>query len=342
MVIDFIKKQKFSPDSKWPSLLLCLHSHQFDEHLTEKQLADFSTLLAEILETTAFTDELLQEVFKKKKAILNATYVAELQGALEETANLLDQFKTISNKRVGDIIDLEKVALSTLTSGMNPSTMVTELRRAFKAVIQVMEEDNLKLEALSNTDHLTCLANRRFFDTFLKQAIASATESDPVALLMIDIDDFKKINDDFGHLIGDEVLRIVSKIIRESMSECNGKVHRKHLCARFGGEEFAIIMPQSTDKQCLHLAEFIRKRIEHYPIVIRNTNGEILKKDIHITVSAGFCLMHPLWLKEKNQADKIIEAADKALLTAKNRGKNMVCQCKPHLDHNKVMTLTIL
>lgn len=338
----FIEKQQFSPESEWPSLILCLHSHQFNEHLSGSQRADFSTLLAEILNSKSFSNELLQELFLKKEAILNANYVAELQDALEETANLLDQFKTISNRRVGDIIDLEKVALRTVNSGSDPSTMVTELSRAFKAVIKVMKEDNIKLEELSNTDHLSGLANRRYFDTFLDQAIAAVTAKDSFALLMIDIDNFKNFNDDFGHLIGDEILKIVSKIIRESVCECNNKIHKKYLSARYGGEEFAIIMQQSTEKQCLHLAEFIRERIAHYPIVIRDTNREIIKKDIHITVSAGFCLMHPLWIEENNPADKVIEAADKALLTAKKRGKNMVCQCKPYLNHNNKMILTVL
>lgn len=220
--------------------------------------------------------------------------------------------------------------------------MVSELRKAFKAVVKVMEEDSKILEELSNTDQVTGLANRRFFDEYLMQSMSTSTREEPLSLLLFDIDNFKNFNDDYGHLVGDEVLKIVSKIIRESVTESNIQGHKKYLSARFGGEEFGIIMPQSSEEQCLHLAESIRRRVEHYPIVIRNAKGDILQKDIHVTISAGFCLMHHLWIDDKQREEKVIAAADKALYEAKNRGKNMVCQCKPYLDHNKKMTLAIL
>ncbi len=338
----FIVKQQFPSDSKWPSLLLCLHSQQYNENLSSQQHAEISELLVKSLGMSSFSDQLFEEVFQKKEAIINAQYLSELQGALEETATILDQFETISKKRVGDIVNLEKTTLSTVSSGESPRDMVAKLRKAFKTVVKVMEEDSKILEELSNTDQLTRLANRRFFDKFLQQSIKTGSNKEPLALLMLDIDNFKNFNDNYGHLVGDEVLRIVAKILKESASERNIHGNKKYLSARYGGEEFSVIMPQSTEQQCLQLAECIRKRIEHYPIIIRNSKGDILKKDIHITVSIGFCQMHHLWPQVQTQTDQIIAAADKALYEAKRRGKNMVCQAKTYLDHNKKITLAIL
>ncbi len=339
----FINKQNFPPDSPWPALLHCLCSQQFNENLSHRQRAEIADLLAEALLAESFSERRLQEFFTQKEEILNSHYVAELQAALEETAGLFTQLKNISSRRVGDIVKLEKTTLNTVKSGKNPSLMVAELRKAFREVIKIMEKDRERLAELSNTDQLTGMANRRFFDGYLEQTITTAaSRQEELLLLMIDIDDFKKFNDQYGHLVGDEVLKIAAKIIMDSVAESNRLRGKNSTCSRYGGEEFGIIMPESTEEECLELAESLRKRIAHYPIIIRNAQGDILQKDIHITVSAGFCALHPLWLQEENPASRFIGATDKALYTAKKRGRNMVCQCKPYLDHNKQITLAIL
>lgn len=341
-VRSFIAKQSFPEESEWPSLLYCLQGQQFNTNLSPEQRTAFADLLAATLQRKKCTTALLRDVFKEKEAILNIPYVKELQSALAETASVLDRFRSISQRRLGDVAHLEKTTLSTVMSGKDPRAMVSELRKAFKAVVEAMEEDSKILEELSVTDQLTGLANRRFFDEYLAQAINETSHKDAVALILLDIDQFKEFNDQYGHLVGDEVLSIVGKIIRETVSACNSKEHKNYLSARYGGEEFAVIMPDCNEEQCLLLAELIRERIEHYPIVIRDNQGNILKKDIQITVSGGYCLMPRKWLTAKQPSEQLIAAADNALYTAKKRGKNMICQCKPYLDQHKKLTQVVL
>jgi diguanylate cyclase (GGDEF)-like protein len=155
-------------------------------------------------------------------------------------------------------------------------------------------------------DPVSGLFNRRYFHERLDDELHRAQrQKTPVALMMIDIDDFKAVNDQFGHLAGDEVIRSVSDILRRS-------VRRFDLCSRFGGEEFAIVMPGSGPEHSAVVAERIRQRIEEFRL------EEPTLSTLRVTVSIGLSVSYELSPRE------LIERADRALYAAKRAGKNRV------------------
>ena len=155
-------------------------------------------------------------------------------------------------------------------------------------------------------DPVSGLFNRRYFHERLEDELHRAQRhKTPVALMMIDIDDFKAVNDQFGHLAGDEVIRSVSDILRRS-------VRRFDLCSRFGGEEFAIVMPGSGPEHSAVVAERIRQRIEEFRL------EEPALSTLRVTVSIGLSVSYELSPRE------LIERADRALYAAKRAGKNRV------------------
>lgn len=166
-----------------------------------------------------------------------------------------------------------------------------------------------KLEHLNTIDGLTGLKNRAFFDETLRLEIkkSSRTQS-PLTLLLLDIDRFKTINDDYGHLIGDECLRQLSTLLRSEFRRESNTV------ARFGGEEFAILLLDTNTETSARLAEKFRKKLEN--LQIKTLYGEL-----PMTASIGISNVRV----DKNTINEdIIDSADKALYKAKNSGRNRV------------------
>lgn len=157
-------------------------------------------------------------------------------------------------------------------------------------------------------DSLTGMYNRYVFKEILRQEIDRAHRYERhLSLLMIDIDYFKKINDLFGHTVGDHVLQEVSSIIKET-------VRKTDMITRFGGEEFAIILPETTVGHATLLAERIRKKIE------KNDYSAFIKKE-PLTVSIGISNYHTPGQKSDLS---LVHSADQALYAAKREGRNKV------------------
>ena len=157
-------------------------------------------------------------------------------------------------------------------------------------------------------DPLTSLFNRRYFETRIDEEIQRARRYGlDLALLMIDADSFKAFNDTLGHLVGDRVLRAMSDTLRRS-------VRAFDVCTRFGGEEFAILMPGSNAASALQSAERIRQRIEQYRF-----EPQVVPPDMHPTISVGVAV-----LTADGSAQDLIARADHALYAAKAAGKNCV------------------
>jgi diguanylate cyclase (GGDEF)-like protein len=167
------------------------------------------------------------------------------------------------------------------------------------------------VEELALTDGLTGLFVRRYFtERFNEESYRSKRYKLKFAFLMIDIDDFKKCNDTYGHLVGDVVLREIGRIMKESIREID-------LASRYGGEEFALVLPETTRDGARLVSERIRKKIEEN---VFKAYDEKLK----ITVSIGTSI----YPEDANEAKGIIETADAALYMAKKAGKNIVCEYK--------------
>lgn len=177
---------------------------------------------------------------------------------------------------------------------------------------KIIEEEKSAFIAEATTkDELTELYLREVFEVVLKKEIAEADRNNkPLCLLMIDIDDFKKVNDTYGHLKGDEVLNKIGHVINESVREMD-------LAARYGGEELAVIMPNTSTDSAFEVAERIRKTIE-----------ELQFNGFNVTVSIGVCQFN----QHSDTPSKLIQNADSALYRAKDEGKNIVKQCSNHDD----------
>lgn len=174
---------------------------------------------------------------------------------------------------------------------------------SFTDITELKEKSNL-LEYQATHDQLTGLFNRQKFNQiFLKEIKRDKRYDNALSLIIFDIDDFKSFNDDFGHNIGDEVLKIISKIVLKSVREHDTIV-------RWGGEEFLVLLPQTEIKGAVNVAEKIRHSIEEFE-----------SSDIPRQITASFGVTK---LQQDDDENSVIKKADEALYTAKRNGKNLV------------------
>ncbi|GIX40554.1 MAG: hypothetical protein KatS3mg129_0287 [Leptospiraceae bacterium] len=174
-------------------------------------------------------------------------------------------------------------------------------------------------KTMAITDPLTNLYNRRYIiETLNTLLYISERNKGELAILMIDIDNFKNFNDEYGHQIGDEVLKIVAKVLKQS-------IRKSDIVGRFGGEEFIIILPNTNQKYAFKVAEKVRKNIEN--IHYKNFGLENIPK---ITISIGISIF-PL---HGYSYDHLLRKADEALYQAKKSGKNrtMVALTSPSMS----------
>jgi diguanylate cyclase (GGDEF)-like protein len=166
----------------------------------------------------------------------------------------------------------------------------------------------------AKTDELTGLPNRRRFDEILARELERAKRfGRPFSLLLLDLDDFKKVNDTYGHLQGDQVLRTVAKALAAESREIDEP-------ARFGGEEFAVALPETDVRGAEKAAERIRTRIASTPISLEGRGAKV-----SVTVSIGISGTpdHP------RDARALVGLADEALYAAKREGKNRTVRAAP-------------
>lgn len=175
--------------------------------------------------------------------------------------------------------------------------------------LDVIRESLSQSEARARTDALTGLPNRHALEEFFRAAQTEAMEQDrPLSALLIDIDHFKRFNDNFGHVVGDQVLRLVAKALQAGVRE-------NDLAARYGGEELIAILPGADLAVCTAVAERLRRAIAEGKIIRRSTGEELPG----ITVSIG---VGQFQLGES--MEDLIDRCDRALYQAKKRGRNLV------------------
>jgi diguanylate cyclase (GGDEF)-like protein len=177
------------------------------------------------------------------------------------------------------------------------------------SLLQKMEAMNKRLEEISNKDSLTGIANRRLFDEEYEEEWSRARRHDhPIAVLLIDVDHFKAYNDSLGHQAGDECLRDIAQMIKNSMSRAGETV------ARYGGEEFAVILPMVGEVGARETGERIRHTIEEASLLHPESPLG------HITVSVGGAAIVP----RSGGRAALLALADEALYSAKGNGRNRV------------------
>jgi len=283
-----------------------------------------------IRERTPFTPEILRELrarFLPREHVVNtmAEVGSSIGGMLDAVLGKLEK----AGKDASEYGKTLSAASGELDSGKSPAamgkmierligathamekrakTLEQELQRSSDQVTELKTQlDTVRKE--SRTDPLTGIANRKTFDLELAAAIKDAAASgDGVALLMCDIDHFKRFNDTWGHQTGDQVLRLVANCLSEN-------VKGRDTASRYGGEEFAVIVRQTGLAGAYSLAEQIRGSVECKKLVKKST-GDILGT---ITISMGVAQF-----TAGETAESLVQRADRCLYRAKNTGRNRV------------------
>lgn len=269
-------------------------------------------------------DQFIREQEKGKLLDAAATNTRHLLGEVhklvKEFSGETTSYSNVLDKQVGEISAqltgipeaqtiLREIAESAGELRKHSSGLHQKLEASHKE-IENLRESLTKVTTESNRDHLTGVANRKAFDAHIKEMTNLALEEKTeVSLLLIDIDHFKQFNDQYGHMIGDEVLKIVAKALTDS-------VRGKDIVARYGGEEFAVILPATPLKGGLIVAEAIRKAIASRDLKRRDTGQSYGS----ITVSVGVGQYHGL----QDSIDLLIKRADEALYASKHAGRNRI------------------
>ncbi len=178
--------------------------------------------------------------------------------------------------------------------------------------LSLLEKENI-------ADPLTGVYNRRYLDRRLNEEVSRARRHGlPLTVLMLDIDHFKRINDDHGHQAGDQVLAQFADLTKRQLREPD-------LVARYGGEEFLVIAPQTTRHDALNLAERLRARIESNTFTVTNMAAQGERLEIRVTCSIGVAGLSD----EIVRADMLVHCADKNMYHAKHAGRNRVNADEP-------------
>jgi diguanylate cyclase (GGDEF)-like protein/PAS domain S-box-containing protein len=207
------------------------------------------------------------------------------------------------------------ILTATLFRGLDGGTI--GLIEGFKDITERkrMEEElqkaNRELQRLTVIDGLTQIANRRRFDESLQREWSRmARDKKPLSLIMCDVDCFKLYNDNYGHLLGDDCLRLVARVI----NDCSNRPG--DLAARYGGEEFAVLLPDTDTEGAVHVAESIRTKVQELKIVHAFSPAHE-----YVTLSLGVFSVIP---EHGSNPQSLVEASDRALYEAKRAGRNQV------------------
>ncbi len=262
---------------------------------------------------TADTSDTVHETSLKIEESVNTVlgFVSEANdGAVSYGESLESNLGAMANAENLESLRRAVETLVSDTKGMTAqnSLLKGRLEESSKEIQSLREHlESVQKEAM--TDGLTGIANRKFFDTSLRQEATNAMETgSELCLLLGDIDHFKKFNDNYGHQVGDQVLKLVGMILKDSAKD-------GAIAARYGGEEFAIIVPQSDLDKAQEIAESVRMTVASKRIRKRSTGEDFG----NITMSIGISKFKP-----GEPVVDLIQRADESLYFAKNAGRNRI------------------
>lgn len=288
-------------------IILALNKFNFipRNFFTENTL-QIGSAMEVILLSFALADRLNQEKRERYEAQINALEHEKL--ARKAQTEALEQERN-ARKAQEKALEHEREAREAQAKALDIQKRATEtLEERVKERTIELESVNKQLERMSTTDALTNIRNRRFFDEFIVKEFALAThDGGELSVLLLDIDHFKIVNDQYGHQAGDEILRCVSGAISESLTSDDQ-------LARYGGEEFAVILPGVKLEKAEKIAESIRERVA-------KLNFDRINSDLAITISIGLKAGVP---SSSDTHEEWIKAADEALYDSKENGRNRV------------------
>jgi diguanylate cyclase len=275
-------------------------SKEFNESLYQRFCADKDE--RELLKIKDDLRQVLLIIFKEMAELTGHT--EEYDRMISQSVGMLSKTDSIQEIRavVGDILKKTK------TLGQFGKSFSYKLKEATQA-LETLKKDFEQVKSEATIDPLTGVTNRKFFDNALSSITDEATlKGSPLSLLMIDIDRFKNFNDVHGHLIGDEVLKFVARKIKDL-------VKGGDLVARFGGEEFAVILPRTTLENARIVGESIRSFFPKTSLKTKKTSMVLG----NITVSIGIGSF-----RSGESPETLLRRTDEALYAAKEAGRNRI------------------
>lgn len=246
-----------------------------------------------------------------------STVVTSLSNSIDDTTKQSNDFSKALKNNLNSLDEytLEDSLKSVVNDLSNNASAICDNNAVFSSKLESaqLEINALKRELAAtreeaNTDPLTTLSNRRVFETIYNEFVVANAEEDNLSLIIMDIDKFKVFNDTHGHLMGDQILKYVGKLLKKECPESITPV-------RFGGEEFALICPQVDTATAIAFAEKIREKLAGTPLKNTQTGEKIPP----VTASFGVALR-----ESGDELNMLIERADQALYQAKSAGRNKV------------------
>jgi diguanylate cyclase (GGDEF)-like protein len=218
----------------------------------------------------------------------------------------------------GDDYLCKPVSEAVLSAKIRAMQRITQMRTSLVVLARELDSANQELKRLSASDGLTGIANRRFFDDYLSREWRRARRDNvSIALLMCDVDNFKAYNDTYGHQAGDDCLRQIAQTLTRMMERASDVV------TRYGGEEFAIILPDTPLEGAAIVGEKIRLAIE--ALSLPHAGSPLA----FVSLSVGVAAITPT---PQEVLQMLIKSADRALYRAKSLGRNQVCSANPAID----------
>ncbi|HIJ59894.1 MAG TPA: GGDEF domain-containing protein [Nitrospirae bacterium] len=361
-VCDILAQAGIPNNLNWRCLFNFLRTLEKNEFYSEEQKRLLQIKLQDLLQELDFSDSNYDETIKyiesirhihcnEQKDVLNKK-LKELEKNYEDMKTVLSQVlrnyasvatlgMQFSKDKVYDIENLKDTTVHALENEEDRKKIINGvISTTNKMVEKINNEINewknkakeseiwkhkaMEMERLANIDSLTGLFNRRAFDQHIEAMVKALLNIETyLSLMIIDIDHFKKFNDNYGHDVGDEVLKLVSSIIKKNASR------EGDFSARYGGEELILVCEGLDIEMAKEVAENIRKEIEEYKFLIKKQEPETTQITVSIGVSELDCckINNNLLSDTEIQAlvQQFIQSADKALYKAKKSGRNMVC-----------------
>ncbi|BBP42896.1 GGDEF domain-containing protein [Thiosulfativibrio zosterae] len=301
---------------EWLSKIDPFAAEQIDTAIKLKQYNDataeemFHHLLSHIIHKNLPTEE-----FTNMINLLVENMRAWLQNSSQNNHEIEDHLvqlsDTLSKQGLvpGVITELNDIILPKLKLQHEETLALAQTVETTQNEVVRLKAELEKATNISITDELTNIPNRRGFKQLIANVINTAHESgNSFVMVVLDIDHFKKVNDTYGHLLGDSILRFLARFLKQ---ETKGK----DFIARVGGEEFVVVLTDTSYDNGMTIANNLRLKLANKPLKIRTE-----KQQLTITISAGVAIY-----QMGESYETLFNRADKALYLAKNRGRNKVC-----------------